>query len=45
MYFHLDLGICYESCTLPFLNIGHKGQYIKYVGDGPEGFCGGHEIF
>ena len=33
----------------------HKGQYIKYVGGGPEGFCGvmkyfrhiliGHEIF
>ena len=23
----------------------HKGQYIKYVGGGPEEFCGGHEIF
>ena len=23
-----------------------KGPYIKYVGGrGPEGFCGGHEIF
>ena len=22
-----------------------KGPYIKYVVGGPEGFCGGHEIF
>ena len=22
-----------------------KGPYIKYVGGGPEGFCGGHEVF
>ena len=22
-----------------------KGPYIKYVGGGLEGFCGGHEIF
>ena len=22
-----------------------KGRYIKYVGGGSEGFCGGHEIF
>ena len=22
-----------------------KGSYIKYVGGGLDGFCGGHEIF
>ena len=22
-----------------------KGSYIKYVGGGPKGFCGGHETF
>ena len=22
-----------------------QGWYIKYVGEEPEGFCGGHEIF
>ena len=22
-----------------------KGPYIKYVGGGSDGFCGGHEIF
>ena len=27
------------------IKTNHKGQYIKYVGGGPEGFCGGHEIF
>ena len=29
-----------------FYNITLKGPYIKYAGGrGPEGFCGGHEIF
>ena len=27
------------------LEEGLQGLYIKYVGGGPEGFCGGHEIF
>ena len=27
------------------ISVFHKGPYIKYVGGGPEAFCGGHEIF
>ena len=27
-----------------FCNL-NKGLYIKYVGGGVEGFCGGHEVF
>ena len=31
MYLHSNLGTCYESCTLPFLNIGLKILYYYYV--------------
>ena len=36
-----------ESSTLnwPYLILGTKGPYIKYVGGGARGFCVGHEIF
>ena len=39
----------YDSNTKPTKYICQlersKGLYIKYVGGGPEGFCGGHEVF
>ena len=34
---------CMTCCKLS--NVLLKGPYIKYVGVGPEDFCGGHEIF
>ena len=34
-----------ERAVVYSYDIPTKRPYIKYVGEGPEGFCGVHEIF
>ena len=42
LFIAMDLVV---SFCFSFSDLCCKGPSIKYVEEGPEGFCGGHEIF